>query len=52
VVAKGFQEVIVPVKSDVPARDTRKIQVYAYDVRWKSKLRLLSLIAAVNKSIY
>jgi hypothetical protein len=50
--AKGCLEVRVPVKSDVPARDTRTSQVYAYNVRWTSKLSLLSLIAALNKSIY
>jgi hypothetical protein len=52
VVAKSCQEIRVPVKSDVPARDTRTSQIYVYNVRWTSKLSLLSLIAAVNKSIY
>ena len=52
VVAEGFQEVRVPTKSDVPSRDTRTSQVYVYDVRWTSKLSLLSLIAAVNNTIY
>jgi hypothetical protein len=51
-VAKGFQEIIVPLNSDVPARDTRTNQVYAYNVRWTSKLSLLSLIAAVNNDVY
>jgi hypothetical protein len=52
VVAKGCQEVRVHVKSDVPARDTGTSQVYAYNVRWTSKLSLLSLIAAVNNDVY
>jgi hypothetical protein len=52
VVAKSCQEVRVPVKSDVPSRNTRISQVYVYNLRWKSKLSLLSLIAVVNKSIY
>jgi hypothetical protein len=40
VVANGFQEIRTPVKSDVPARDTRTSRVYMYNVRWTSKLRL------------
>jgi hypothetical protein len=52
VVAKGFQEVIVPVKSDVFARDTRTSQVYAYNVRWTRKLIFLSLIEVVNNDLY
>jgi hypothetical protein len=52
VVAKSCQEIRVPVKSDVPARDTRTSQVYAYNVRWTSKLSLLSLIAAINNDVY
>jgi hypothetical protein len=52
VVAKSCQEIRVPAKSDVPSRDTRTSQIYAYNVRWMSKLGLLSLIAAVNKNIY
>jgi hypothetical protein len=52
VVAKSFQEIRVPAKSDVPARDTRTSQVYMYNVRWTRKLSLLSLIAEVNKDIY
>jgi hypothetical protein len=52
VVAKSCQETKVPVKSDVPARDTRTSQVYVYNVRWTSKLSLLSLIAAINNDVY
>jgi hypothetical protein len=52
VVAKSFQEIRVPVKSDVPARDTRTSQVYVYNVRWTRKLILLSLIAAINNDVY
>jgi hypothetical protein len=32
VVSKTFQEIRVPVKSDVPTRDTRTIQIYVYNV--------------------
>jgi hypothetical protein len=52
VVAKSFQEIRVPVKRDVLAQDTRTSQVYAYNVRWTSKLSLLSLIVAVNNDVY
>jgi hypothetical protein len=52
VVAKGCQEIIVPLKSDVPARDTRTSQVYEYNVRWTRKLSLLSLIAVKNNDVY
>jgi hypothetical protein len=52
VVAKGCQETIVPVKRDVLTRDTRISRVYAYNVRWTSKLSLLSLIATVNNDVY
>jgi hypothetical protein len=43
-VEKVFQEIRVPVKSDVPPQDTRTSQVYAYNVRWKRKLIFLALI--------
>jgi hypothetical protein len=36
----------------VSNRDTRTRKVYAYNVSWKSKLRLLSLIAVVKNNIY
>jgi hypothetical protein len=52
VVAKGFQEVRVHVKSDVPARDRRTSQVYVYNVRWTRNLSLMSLIEAVNNDVY
>jgi hypothetical protein len=52
VVAKGCQEIRVPVKSGVPARDTRINQLYAYNVRWTSKLSLLSLVTAMNNDVY
>jgi hypothetical protein len=52
VVANGCQETKKPAKNVVLARDTRTSEAYMYNVRWTSKLRLLCLIAAVNKSIY
>jgi hypothetical protein len=52
VVAKGFQEIRVPIKSDVSAQDTRTNQVYAYNVRQKIKLILLYLIEEVNNDLY
>jgi hypothetical protein len=52
VVANGCQEIRTPAKNDVPARDTRTSRVYMYNVRWTSKLGLLSLIAAVNNDVY
>jgi hypothetical protein len=52
VVANIFQEIRIPVKSDVPARDTRTNQAYAYNVRWTSKLIFFSLIATINNVVY
>jgi hypothetical protein len=52
VVAKGFQEVRIHVKSDVPTQDTRTSQVYAYNVRWTIKLILMSLIEAIKNYVY
>jgi hypothetical protein len=52
VVANGFQEIRTTVKSVVPARDTRTSRAYMYNVRWTSKLSLLSLIAATDNNIY
>ena len=52
VVAKGFQDVRVPIKIDVHARDTRTGQVYAYNVRCTRKLTLLSRIAAIKNDVY
>jgi hypothetical protein len=51
-VAKSYQEIRGPVKSDVPARDIRTSRVYVYNVRWTSKLSLLSLIKAINSDVY
>jgi succinate dehydrogenase/fumarate reductase-like Fe-S protein len=52
VVAKSFQEIRVPVKRDVPARDTRKSQAYEYNVRCTRNLILLSLIEAIKNDVY
>jgi hypothetical protein len=52
VVANGFQEIRTPAKNVVPARDTRTSRAYMYNVRWTSKLGLLSLIAEVNNNVY
>jgi hypothetical protein len=52
VVVNGFQEIRTPTKSDVPARDARKIQVYMYNVRWNRKLGLLSVIEIVKNNVY
>jgi hypothetical protein len=52
VVANGFQETRTPAKNVVPAEDTRTNRAYMYNVRWTSKLGLLSLIAAINNNVY
>jgi len=52
VVDESYQETKVPVKSGVPARDTRTNQVYMYNVRWKNKLSFMPLISVVTKDIY
>jgi hypothetical protein len=52
VVSKGFQEVRIPMKSDVPSRDIRTSKVYVYNVRWKRKLILFSPIVAIKNDVY
>jgi hypothetical protein len=49
VVGNGFQEIKTNEKNGIPSRDTRTSQLYVCNVRWKRKLGLLSLIAAVKK---
>jgi hypothetical protein len=51
-VANGFQEIRTPAKNVVPSRDTRTSRAYMYNVRWKCRLSLLSLIAVVNNNVY
>jgi hypothetical protein len=52
VITNSCQEIRTPMKSDIHARDTRTSRVYMYNVKWTSKLGLLSLIAAVNNNVY
>jgi hypothetical protein len=52
VIANSRQEIRTTAKNVLPARDTRTSQAYMYNVRWTSKLSLLSLIAVVNNNVY
>jgi hypothetical protein len=48
----GFQVLEYLRKIVVPARDTRRDKYTSSNIKWTSKLSLLSQTTAVNKSIY